>query len=50
MAFSKQCHICKIEFTSLEDYMKHIKEFHKDIRPDKFTVYGNEQKWGFRQH
>lgn len=49
MAFSKKCTLCHKEFHSLTDYMKHIREAHKDVSPNDFLKSNKEIKWKFRE-
>ena len=46
--FLKNCAACGKEFTDLTEYMKHIKNDHKDLRPDELVEMGKEHKWKFR--
>lgn len=47
--FSKQCTICGDSFSSLEGFMDHIRNSHKNLAPEKFSSIGSEQKWKLRQ-
>ena len=48
MAFSKICSLCNHEFTSLENYMSHIKNNHEKVSPEEFVRQHGELKWSFR--
>ena len=43
--FSKNCTACNKKFTSLFEYMEHVKKDHKDIAPDELVKMGKEHKW-----
>lgn len=43
--FSKTCTACNKKFTSLVEYIAHVKKDHKDIPPEKFVKMGKEHKW-----
>lgn len=49
MAFSKTCNICKKDFSSLIEYMDHLKKDHKDVPRELLGDIGKEQRWGFRE-
>jgi hypothetical protein len=49
MTFSKNCTLCHKEFNSLSEYMKHIREDHKDVSPTDFLKSNKEIKWKFRE-
>ena len=46
--FSKACPVCNANFSSLSDYMQHIKEKHGDIPPEDIASIGKEHKWTLR--
>ena len=47
--FSKKCPVCQNEFSSLAEFMTHIKKDHKDIAPSDILSTGKEHKWKFRE-
>ena len=47
--FSKTCPVCKKVFSSLEEFMTHIKTEHKDLSPSDILSMGDERKWKFRE-
>ncbi|MDX1595771.1 MAG: C2H2-type zinc finger protein [Nitrosopumilaceae archaeon] len=46
--FEKKCPLCNESFSSLEHYMKHIKNKHSKEAPEKFVKHKDEIKWSFR--
>jgi len=46
--FSKNCPACNQHFTSLVEFMSHIKKAHKDIPPGSMAEMGKEHKWKLR--
>jgi len=46
--FSKKCPVCNENFSSLESYMEHIKNYHGKERPEKFVKKNDEIKWSLR--
>ncbi len=48
MGFDKTCSICKQVFSSLENYMSHIKNQHDKVRPEEFVKDSGELKWSLR--
>jgi len=47
--FTKNCQVCKKDFSDLIKFMENIKKDHKEIRPDKIFEMGKEQKWSLRR-
>ena len=47
--FSKTCPACNEHFTSLTDYMEHVKNKHQDIPPHEILKMGKEHKWKLRE-
>ena len=48
MTFSKTCPICEQDFTSLVDYMSHIKNNHSRESPSTLVREEGELKWRLR--
>jgi hypothetical protein len=46
--FSKDCPVCKKNFTDIAEFMDHIKNDHKNIPPEKILGMGKEKTWSFK--
>ncbi len=47
--FKKRCPACAKNFSSLVEFMKHVKNEHEDISPEKMAEMGKEHKWKLRE-
>lgn len=50
MGFTKICPICNQKFSSLVNYMSHIKSDHSEVSPEEFVKSHEETKWSFRNN
>lgn len=48
-SFKKRCPVCANNFSSLVEFMKHVKNEHEDISPEKMAEMGKEHKWKLRE-
>lgn len=48
VVFDKTCPLCKIMYSSLSEYMSHIKSKHDGVSPEKFINNNIELKWKLR--
>jgi len=46
--FSKDCPVCKKNFTDLVEFMDHIKKVHKNIPSNKIFDIRKEKTWSFK--
>jgi uncharacterized C2H2 Zn-finger protein len=46
--FSKDCPVCKKNFTDLVEFMDHIKKVHKNMPSNKIFGIGKEKTWSFK--
>ena len=46
--FSKDCSVCKKNFTDLVEFVEHIKNIHKNIPSEKIFGVGKEKTWSFK--
>jgi hypothetical protein len=48
MGFTKICPLCLKNISSLDAYMAHIKNEHRNTSPKEFVKPEGELKWSFR--
>ena len=46
--FTKDCPICRKNFTDLVEFMDHMKNAHKNIPSEKIFSIGKEKMWSFK--